>query len=231
MPVDLVKKVSGLQRAYVGTRGADRAKGLRGPSGSSIAVPGSLIPRTTWGDVVVVAAHVDKYADPTPEQCLDLLEKHLGYNRATAAAACAGWMVENPIEFKKTLDFKRAKADFAKHHPLAVSQRLAGGFSNWTFMARKIAEGGVFPNNEQFWGYVNRYAKARSAADAVPFWDEIAVESVSEAIKELPDTVSKAMRVVDPRSLVPDVSGIVALIKWGSIAGAVGLLYWYVLKK
>lgn len=226
MSVDLIKEIVGLKTAYVNMRGADRAKGITGPpAGQPISVPNTLIPRTTWADILIASAHIKKYVDPTPTQCIQILTKNSNLGNPSIFEICNSTTFRgvNPRAFVKTPDFIRAMANFRAYG-------LKPGVEN---LGQAWMEA-VYPYNEEFWGYAIRLAIAREAAGAVPFWNEIAVESISEAIQELPETLKKAateaLATIDPRKLIPDVSGIVALIKWGSVAGALGLLYWYVLR-
>lgn len=229
MAVDLVTEVVGLKNAYNRMRGADFPKGVRDPrSNQPIAVPGKLIPRTTWADVIIAAAHINKYADPDAAQCLQIL-REAGENPSRCVFG-----PDNPRDFVRTASFQNAKNNFDEFSPFAVARRITGGsfLDGVKFAIAKIPTNGIFPRNEEFWGYAVRYAVARSAAGAVPFWHDIAVESIKEAIEEFPDTVKGAASAAFNAAggLIPDVSGIVNLIKWGSIGGGLFALYWYVLR-
>lgn len=216
MPVDLVKEVVGTKHAYANSRGADKAKGIGG------SVPGTLIPRTTWGDVIVIASHLEKYIDPTPQQCIDLLTRETG-DRSKAIGRCGfGGRGQNPRVFSRTSAFQRDQKLFRESLPSAKASFFE--------LPGKVISEEVYPHNEEFWGRAIRYAIARSAAGVVPTWDELVVESVSEAIEELPETLKSVFDAADPRNFLPDPTPWVELIKWGSIAGALGLLYWYVLR-
>ena len=222
MPVDIVKEVTGLRRAYANKRGADRARGVQGA-----AVPGTLIPRTTWGDVAVAAQHIEKYADPSHAQCIEILKKHRGLNDAQARITCLSGSREiNPSAFRRTSLFMAEKRRFSDYHPMAVGIKLAG-FRSIPFVADKIAAEEIFPHNEEFWGFAGRLALARSAAGTVPFWSEVAVDSIKEAVRDLPDTIGGAIEAIDPGDLIPDVSGITEFLRWGTIAGGALLLAWY----
>lgn len=245
--IDLTKEVVGLRRAYVNMRGADRARGITGPpAGLPIAVPGTLIPRTSWADVVIASAHILKFVDPNQKQCLEILNKNRGsiptipmIGKPSPAQACASDIRGiSPRAFVRTADFKRAKENFVNAGPLVQSAVMS--FQPWnplagiSFLIDQVTKNVIYPKNEEFWGYATRLSQARVAAGAVPFWDEIVIESIDEAINEFPETLkgaaAAAFNAVDPRKLIPDVSGIAALLKWGSAAGALGLLYWYVLR-
>lgn len=226
--IDIVNEVTGLRRAYARMRGSDQAKG------DNIFTANTLIPRTKWADVMLVASHLQKYIDPTREQCIEIV-KARGVDARQAWITCEMNTRDNPRFFQRTSNFNRAQENFKKYSPTAVAARITGSIlSAPTYVISKVASGEIFPNNEEFWGYATRYAIARNAAGAVPFWSEIAFDSIKEAVEELPDTVqdaaSAAFDAIDPSNLIPDMSGITELIKWGSIAGGLGLLYWYVLR-
>lgn len=223
MAVDPVREVVGLQRAYSATRGAERATGVEDPrTGQAVAVPNTLIPRTTIADVLVAAQHVNRYLDPNPDQCREMVQRHLGVDAAKAASTCKYRGPENPSSFVRTKLFEQAKKDFNGVYLQALGVAA--------LVPPVALSATVFPDNERFWGYAVRYAIARSAAGAVPFWQDLAVESVREAVDELPDTVRKAVEVIDPRGLVPDVGKWAELLKWGSVLAGLGMLYYYVLR-
>lgn len=226
MPIDAVDEINGLRNAYVRSRGGTPTVGKRKPDGGKWmgAAARGLVPKTTFADVIVAASHINKHMDPTQEQCIDLLMKHKGYDRAEAKIYCTlGGRTGSPRKFVRTADFLKTKRDFDSVSPFSK-------FGSFGMIGRM---NDVYPYNEEFWGGAWQFARARNAAGVVPFWTEIATESIKEAIKEAPATISNAIVAMDPRNLVPDVSGIVKFtefLKWASVAGGLFALYWYVLK-
>lgn len=219
MAVNLEKEITGLRLAYGRMRGAGPTTGKRRPNGHHWMVPGKRVPQTTWGDVYIAYHHINKYLDPTEDQCIAMVMQQRGTDVFRARTLCT--FPGSPRSFVRTSGFKQAKREFESVGPIAK-----GGFFATVKDMREI-----YPHNEEFWGAALNYAIERRAAGEVPFWNEIALDSVKEAVVELPSTVRKAIAVIDPRQLVPDISGITNLIKWGSIGGGIFILYWYVLRK
>ena len=83
----------------------------------------------------------------------------------------------------------------------------------------------VYPRNDAFWHAALTMAVERSAAGEIPHWQDIALESVAEAIDEAPDLIKKALSKVNPANLIPAASLMVNLLKWGTVAGGLYLLY------
>lgn len=180
-----------------------------------------MVPNTTWGDVFVAASHINKYLDPSVGQCIDLLMKHDGKNRFTATGICASEGKGTPRGFVRTSGFKTAKRNFDSVSPLSK-----GGLSRVWNIA-KMQE--TYPFNEEFWGAATTYAIERSAAGTVPFWSDLVIESVVEAVKELPQTIGSAIAAVDPRQYLPRLSLVAQVVKWTALGGSAFLIYWYVL--
>ena len=205
MSVDIVKEVAGLQRAYAGMRGATRAVGVKGPNGLPLILPNTLIPKTTWTDVVLIGSHLQRMINPTFEQCQSIM-----VSRGKDVAFCFGSAEQNPRAFVHTAAFRAAEADFFAAQPKPLE------------MMAHLGSAEEFPRNEQFWAYAARYAIARSAAGAVPFWTDIAAESVKEAIEELPDTLRD---VFDATVELPGVGFLVKVLKWSAVGAAAFLVY------
>jgi hypothetical protein len=87
-----------------------------------------------------------------------------------------------------------------------------------------------YPWNEEFWGYGQQYAIARSAAGEVPGKFDLAIESVREALSEAPARVANVVNAANPMNYIPSLGAMGTLIKWGSISGGLYLLYKYVLR-
>ena len=224
MSIDLFPKVISQKNAYEKSRGVFGATGIK-----NLFSPGHPIPRTTWEDALLLSSHFNKYFDPTIEDCISILVKDRGYDLMKATTTCTFPGPQNPTTFVRTDDFKRAKANFASVHPF---QKGGGPFG----VLGKLGRMEEYPYNEEFWGYALRYANARAAAGEVPFWNDIAAESIKEAIKELPATVQGAATtafntVKDTAGLIPKTVGaLTEMFKWGAIGGGLFMLYWYVLR-
>ena len=221
MSIDIVGEMIGLKNAYGRMRGAGPVTGKQRPNGGNWMTPGKQVPQTTWADVFIAASHINKYLDPSQKQCVAILQKQNGMRVDKALVTCImGDRNVNPTNFPKTSGYKAARANFNSVSPLAKA-----GFLQ-TMNPFKMKE--IYPHNEEFWGGALTYAIERSAAGAVPYRDEIAIESIKEAVVELPATIGSALDAITPE--IPDFSGFADLIKWGSIGGGLFALYWYVLK-
>jgi hypothetical protein len=211
MGIDLVGQFINQREAY------SRMRGFKMGSGDPMPRSWSH-PFTTWADAFILANHFLKYAAPDGEDCIKLLMKHKGMSRSEAEYTCAwGDRDINPLKFVKTADYNRAKSAF-----LATIPSAHLGF--WEVPSDMEA---VYPHNESFWYAAQQLMIERSAAGVVPFWSEIAAESLYEALDELPKTISNALSKVDPRNLIPDLSPLMQALKWGTIAGGLYLLYTY----
>ena len=226
MSIDPIEKVIGLKNAYGRTRGYSSPTGKLDPvSGQLLIAPGKGVPRTTWEDIVIASAHIKKHLDPDLSQCSDILVKHKGMDRTRAMQTCTfGSREESPMNFIHTAGYSRRKSEWEKTTP---SQAFGQ-----TTVAQKVGLNEIYPRNEEFWGQAVRFALERSAAGAVPYWDEIAIESIKEAINEAPAKIRDAFNAVTPdlSKYAPAIVGLADIVKWGSIGGGLFLLYWYVLR-
>jgi len=213
----------GTRNAYGRMRGTVNRTGKPRPGGGTWMTSGQ-VPNTTWADVFIVTNHVNKYLNPSTDQCIEIIKKHTNQDTSGALKICAtGKRSENPRSFIKTSGFQQAKRNFD-----SVSPMNKGGAA-LVFNSAKLLE--PYPFNEEFWGAATTYAIERSAAGAVPYWSEIVAESVKEAVLELPQTVGAALAAMDPRKLIPSLTPIAEIIKWTAIGGSAFLIYWYVLRK
>ncbi len=203
MAVDLTKKFIDMKSAYASARGASRPTGIRHKTlGFPLIDASKTVPATTWGDVVLIHNHLKKHAETTKQ-------------------LCSGWPTNNCIEvptFPQTAQWLEAKKHFDAQSPL-----IRPGLP-WTEVVKKVNSGEVYPYNEELWGYGSEYAQWRNAAGAVPFWTDIAIESIKEAIQELPG-------VLLPSFDLPDFSAWGDILKWGSILTGGFLIYWYGLRR
>jgi len=129
-----------------------------------------------------------------------------------------------------TLPKSQINCDFVRTDLYKAAKKLFDSVSPSFGITTGLQLMSIYPKNEEFWGAANTFAIARSAAGEVPHWDELAWESVAEAAKELPGTIGSALSHLNPKNLIPDLSPIADIIKWGSIGGGLFLLYWYVLR-
>ena len=94
-----------------------------------------------------------------------------------AGAACGKNFVEST-------SYKRAREKWLSSFPWkkAISEY---GMRAPGIVATKMWSDEIYPWNEEFWGYGANYAIARSAAGAVPFQIDLAIESVQEAVADV----------------------------------------------
>ncbi len=230
MAFDIVKEFINAKTRFGDARGRSVPIGkLHEVTGQALIDPSKAVPNTTWGDVFLLGSAFLAYADPsTRTECIAQYRAE-GKSKGDAGALCS--FIGHPhADFVHTKSYKRAKKLFEKRQPLDILTKKHGGdiFAASIELTDKITRNEIFPFNEEFWGYGMRYAIARSAAGVVPTRFEIAIESIKEAIAELPETLRKAVSAVIPS--LPSLSPIADIIKWGSIGGGLFLLYWYVLR-
>lgn len=114
------------------------------------------------------------------------------------AHMCEGWDSQN---FRHTVEYQHAKEAWLKIKP------------SWN---EQLSFNSEYSRNADFWNAFREYAVMRSAAGAVPSRWEYAKEATAEAAKELADKITNSL---------PNVSPIVNLVKWGTIAGGLYLFY------
>lgn len=242
---DFVRDYMAVKQAYLSKRSGTPSTGKRNRSTGQVLVPPpKLVPMTTWGDAVAVWANLKRIAEPTPAQCRAQAQELFKVDGVTADRLCLfgakGFSLigkptiaqvvaytalvgsDKPLRdsFVKTAHWLRAKRDFDAQNPM-----IRSGFSPQKLVSREL-----YPHNEELWGYADDYVIARGAAGVVPTKFDMAVESIIEAIKELPSTVAGAMRAVVPDLSLSWLDEFREIIKWGSIGGGLFMLYWYVLK-
>lgn len=216
-------------------RGASTGTGKRHVRSNQPLIAASKgFPLTTWADVIVFYDSFMQYTDPTPKQCIQQLRKQ-GKTAQQAEFLCwSDALGASARGFVHTKDFERDKAYWKSWSPYAKGEELSGRPGNATagitYAMTKIPTNEIYPFNEEFWGYGNRYAVARSAAGVVPGKLDIAVEATVEAIQELPTTIKNSIAAVVPKIPIPNLSAVADFIKWGSIGGGLFMLYWYVLR-
>lgn len=221
MGIDFVKRFTDLKSAYERERGATTPRGIKSSvSGQPLIPPSKGVPKTTWGDAILVFNHLRSIAEGGFAACVEM-----GGNESECFSAGI---------FPQTSSWLKAKAAFENQNPYMRAAALAGAPGNIIMGAQYAANHlqQTFPYNEEFWGYAQAYVIARSAAGTVPVWAEIQIESIQHAIRELPTTVQQALETAwdhVPNPL-PAFNWIATVVKWGSIGGGLALLYWYVLR-
>ena len=244
--VDPVAEFVRIKRAYMNKRGAVYSTGLPGPSGQALMPPSQMVPKTTWGDVTNFGIKFLAWtSNDEIHRCTSKEMKELGYDpRMTLDELVASpflTALERPVvagmietqcskPYVETSSFKRAREAFLNAMPVArlYAESPTEGVS--ATLAGKIASNEVYPYNEAFWGYGSRYAIARSAAGMVPTNAAMFLQSVNEAIDELPTTIKNALKAVVPDVPMPDIPGFGifgALIKWTIVGGGIYLLWKY----
>lgn len=195
---------------------------------------GETYPRTTWGDVVVFYTTFLK----TTKDWTSCVGAELTRERSTAETIFdiatgplfpAARAVDQCRTFLDSDRYKTALKEWEAVSPDKIA------FDTWgiaavTNLTRAILGQEEYVDNYRFWRAARRYAIARAAAGMARGDLNILVDSVGEAVEDLPTTVKGAIGAVNPMNLLPNISPLVELIKWGSILGGLGLLYWYVLR-
>lgn len=167
---------------------------------------GMWYPKTTWGDIVTFYAAWLDYTNPA--KCYARLPPGL-YSGQECQPGFSTAYVRALTSFTNSVPRQKASS---------------------SVIADKIAMNELYPWNEDFWGYGRRYAIELAADVNMPNKFELVIESIVEAISELPTTIKDAIKKADPRNFLPDPDPWLQLFKWGSIAGGLFLLYQYVLK-
>jgi hypothetical protein len=234
-----------VKQRYLSKRSGSVPTGKKNRStGQPLVPPPKLVPMTTWGDAVAVWANLKRIAEPTLAQCraqaqaLFKVDAIMGDklcilgpgalsmlgppSPAQIAAYKVATGTTKPLRevFVQTANWQRAKRDFDAQNPM-----LTPGFG-----PQKLVSGELYPRNEELWGYADDYVIARGAAGVVPFPFDMAVDSVIEAIKELPSTIRSAMNAVVPDVSLGWLDDLKEIMKWTAVGGGLFMLYWYVLR-
>jgi hypothetical protein len=186
-------------------------------NGQRLIPPPLKVPQTTWGDVFAFGANFLNYTDPDTSYC----KQFAGSKYATC--------MERRVRYPNT-EFDRAKANWETWQPIKSMEKQFGFYQALAKLVERQDQ--IYPFNEQFWGLGRRYAIARSAYGSVQSPFSMAIESLAEAANEAPALIKKklggaldsAKRVVSGLDLLFDI------LKWGSVAAGLGMLYWYVLR-
>lgn len=241
---DFVREYMAVKQRYLSKRGGSHPTGKRNRSTGQLLVPTpKLVPNTTWGDALAVWATLKRVAEPTAAQCREYAQKLFKVDGATGDRLCIlgpdglSLIGASPTQvaiyktivgntrplrepFVQTANWLRAKRDFDAQSPMLIP-----GFS-----PQRLVGNEIYPRNEELWGYADDYVIARGAAGVVPFPFDIAVESIVEAVKDLPKTVRDAMNAVVPKLSLSWLDDLKEITKWTAIGGGLFMLYWYVLK-
>jgi len=206
---DAVLEFNRQKSRFAATRGVATATGLKTSTGQLLIPTGKAVPRTTWQDVTTFGlAFLGRTSNRAIETCL----------KTGSIADCGRPFVE-------TSSFNRALENWTSTFPMQKLLRTYALLDVPTVLGLKLRSNEIYPWNEEFWGYGSRYAIARSAAGEVPGQFDIAIESIKEAVQELPANIAK---VVD--AVTPDLKPAIDLTRWLTIGAAVGLA-WYVAAK
>ena len=196
-------------------------------------VNGEHYPKTTWGDVITFYSAFLKATNDTRSCLTEEMSKEFKWSPTNVLIAIGTpnfqtqRALDSCLAYLKSSRFKQARDKWIQISPLNRAAEKWGSSAPFE-VASAILRGDEYIDNWFFWDYGKRYAIARSAAGKVKGSFDILVESLDEAIEDLPSTIKNAMP--DPGKWLPDVSPWVELIKWGSVFGGLGLLYWYVLR-
>lgn len=222
-------------RSFIATKDAyARTRGAR--SGTGLYPETKTIPKTTYGDVISFSVLflnavsvdgclkrlADKYAAEAKRrgQCGPI--PVVGYDPCKPDEWVRYWGSgsQTGCVFVETASYKSALNAWIATWPFKKDP------AGW---AAKMQQ--EYPWNEEFWTAGLRFAIARSAAGVVPGDFDLAVESINEAVAELPANLRSAVNsVAAVLPGVPNLSSWAEMIKWGSIGGGLFILYWYVLK-
>jgi hypothetical protein len=185
---------------------------LRG-QGGRIATTGKAFPATTWKDVYNFGLYFYNVTQKTGigvfEQAARELASMFGAGPTNSFAnASAAWRESFP--FPKLV---------AQHGFVLAAEKLPG------VMYTEVGDA-PYPWNEEFWRLGGAYAIARDALGGIPSHTKFLVESVKEALDELPGNVTGAL---PSPAVMPNFSLLGQLIEW-SIYGGIALLLWWALK-
>jgi hypothetical protein len=196
--------------------------------GWGFAPSGKGYPRTTWGEVTAFWSLFTKATGPgscdMPEVSAGSIITVFGQSAVTTALG------QQCITYLKSSAFQAAAAAWQAANPSQYAIGRWGLYTGPAEMSRAIVDNVEYPDNATFWNVGEKYAIARSAAGKVQGDFQRMADSVDKAIDDLPSTIKSALEAVNPGNLIPDVSSWVELIKWGSVLGGIGILYWYVLR-
>ena len=131
--------------------------------------------------------------------------------------------------FNSTAQYRRAKATFEGMFPHNILWEQYGYLWGAELESKKDQ---VFPYNQAFWDAAYQYALSRSSLGFVQSGFDIAIESVKEAVQELPETIAGAYdSVVEAvEKSVPSLDPLARLVKWGTIGAIAFAGWWYVLR-
>lgn len=224
---DAVQEFHKYKREYLRARGATKSTGsIKVAGGHPLMVPGQLIPKTTWGDVTAFSVrYIAATSNSAIRSCIN--EYGSGWDTVASIAMCGTTFVETPM-------FNSALSNWIKWNPvMRIIDEFGYSYGGNLVLKQRVQAKEIYPYNEEFWGYGARYAIARSAAGVVRSRSEIMSESISEAAKELPETLKRAAAAVVPNIPfpIPSLGSLATMMKWGTIAGGAYLLYWLVKNK
>jgi hypothetical protein len=203
-------------KAFKSDRGGLPSSGMKGRGTFPFFKPiEENYPATTWGDVYLFSK---TFIDKTDPSCAPYVDSDGWPRRGPGSKEQINCFKVR--DFVHTSHFNRARSDWEKWMP----QNRVDTFT----LASKIGSREIYPYNEAFWGYAKDYAVARNMAGVVEGSWSMAARSVKEAIAEAPARVRDAADAVIPD--LPTIALWLSVLKWGSVAAGLGMLYWFVLK-
>ncbi len=161
-------------------------------------------PKTTWAQVAAFYAAWLDYIDPA--KCYARLPPGL-------------YTGDECIPTKDSA-YLQAERDFAAAAPLSKVSTSE--------LVDKITAGGTYPYNEDFWGYGRAFSLQLSSSVNLPTKFDMAIESIGEALTELPANVRDALAKVDPSKWLPGASFFENIVKWSLVGvGLYGVYYFW----
>jgi hypothetical protein len=216
MSFDAIKTFLTYKNDYIAKRG--------GTPGTTIVLPGKLVPKTTWRDVYAFSAvflNKCEYVKPATGSTF--------WQWATKITTASGEQIGELVEKYGTeavARFNAAKAKWEATFPYAKLSAEYGAYDGHIKLLQAIKINGEYPYNEEFWGYGHEFAVARSVFGSVPGQMDLWLESVKEAAKELPDRlVGSVPDFPWPENPFGD------LLKWTLYGGGALLLLWLISKQ
>lgn len=220
---DAVKKFDELRREYMRLRGAFKSGGvIRTPSGQLLMPQYTPVPKTTWGDCISFSTrYLAATSNEIIKQCIRKYSHSGGWEDVGTVLGCGTTFYESPA-------YKTALARWEAWTPMAQTlKRYGSTYGGQVILKAAIESKEIYPYNEQFWGYGQRYAIQRQAGGLVLSPAEVfsgGIEAAATAVKKTLGNVANAVKDVVPS--LPDLSWLGQAMKWGTIAGGAYLLYW-----
>jgi hypothetical protein len=215
MSFDAIKTFLTYKNDYIAKRG--------GTPGTTIVLPSKLVPRTTWRDVYAFSAvffnRCEYVKPPTGSVWTELALKFTATERYAEIIEEYGTEAVNR--------FNAARTKWATTFPYAKLSAQYGAYDGHVKLLQSLQTNAEYPWNEEFWAYGHQFAIARSVFGEVPGQFDLWVESVTEAVEELPETLVSVM----PTGIDWPKNPFGGLVKWTLYGGAALLLLWLISKQ